>query len=142
MEGLLIPAIIYVLGVAFKSFFKKNEDNENIESKSPLSKTVSNTVKKMEKNLNELNYNYKKQKHIEESKKEYIDEESKKNIDEVISKIRIDDMEDKENPKTLSDDIEKQENSDEGFNLFSDSDDLIKGIIMSEILNKPKSMRK
>ncbi|MEJ8554324.1 hypothetical protein [Tepidibacter sp. Z1-5] len=140
MEGLLIPAIIYVIGVAFKSFFK--EDDENTENKSPLLQTVNNTVKKIENNLNELSYNYKKQKHIEESKKEYIDEEYKKNIDQVISEIRIDDMEDKEIPKTLSEDIEQQENSDEGFNLFSDSDDLIKGIIMSEILNKPKSMRR
>ncbi|CAH2214119.1 hypothetical protein [Tepidibacter aestuarii] len=156
MEGILIPAIIYVLSIVFKSFIKEDDD-ENTESKKEgsLLKTVNNTVKKIETNLNELSYNYKKQKHIEGSKEKYIDKEPKKNVDEDISSIFTEDAEAKQDSRNLYYDIDQEENinkdydkniknkdSDEVFDLFSDSNDLIKAIIMSEILDKPKSMRR
>lgn len=152
MEGILIPAIIYVLSIVFKSLVKEDEDNKNTENKKEgsLLKTVNNTVKKIETNLNELSNNYKKQKHIEGSKVKY--KEIEKNIDQGISDIVVEDIEIKQDSRDLHYDIDQKENinteynksmhSDEDFNLFSDADDLMKGIIMSEILSKPKSMRR
>ncbi|MCT4509151.1 MAG: hypothetical protein N4A48_10440 [Tepidibacter sp.] len=154
MEGILIPAIIYVLSIVFKSLVKEDEDDKNTENKKEgsLLKTVNNTVKKIETNLNELSNNYKKQKHIEGSKVKYKDKKVEKNIDQGISDIVVEDIEIKQDSRELHYDIDQKENinteynksmdSDEAFNLFSDADDLMKGIIMSEILSKPKSMRR
>ncbi|WP_099187317.1 hypothetical protein [Tepidibacter mesophilus] len=145
MEGILIPALIYVISIVFKAFFK--DEDEGTENKNTLLKNVNNTVKKIENNLNELSYNYKKQKHIKESKEEYVDED--------ISTIFTEDIEAKQDPKNIDDYINQEQNlnkdydknsksmnSDEGFDLFSDSDDLMKAIIMSEILSKPKSIKR
>ncbi len=144
MESLLIPAIIYVLGMVFKVFVKEDDDdeNKNVKNEGYLSKTINSTMKKVENNLGELSYKYKKQKQIENTEKE-------------ISRVSIQDIESKENIKNLSNYIDQEEdlnkeydtdikstNSDEGFDLFSDSDDLMKAIIMSEILKKPKSMKR
>jgi len=152
MEGLLIPAIIYILGVVFKSFFKKDEDDEN-KKEGSLLKNVNDTFDKIKTNLNESSYDEKKQKYMKKFKKEY--KESSKNTDETISSMFTEDIKDKQSTEDLNGNINQEEildtdcqrntqniNSDKGFDLFSDSDDLIRGIVMSEILSKPKSMRR
>ncbi|WFD11590.1 hypothetical protein [Tepidibacter hydrothermalis] len=154
MEGILIPAIIYVLSIVFKSFFKEGED-ENAETKKEgsLLKNVNDTFEKIKTNLNESSYDEKKQKYMKKFKKEY--KELNKNTGETISPIVTEDIEDTQNLKDLNKNINQEEtidtdcqrntkniNSDKVFDLFSDSDDLIRGIVMSEILSKPKSMRR
>lgn len=131
MEGI----VIIIIGFIFKTFFgddkEKNREKfkdivQNIKETKEKIKTISKS-ENGSKTKSKL-YNVDKKLNKDELKEySYVAEEAPREI--------------KKHERINVEQLEEKENLNEEFNLFNDSNDLVKALIMSEILSKPKSIK-
>ncbi|SHK14718.1 hypothetical protein [Tepidibacter formicigenes] len=121
MEKILIPLIFYIVGFILDR--AKKEDNKKEKVHEKRTNNIKNNVKKLNNKI----------------KKEIL-------LDKEIESYRVNEYKKEDNKINLNTIVEAKskkvvEKKEQDFNLFNDTDDLVKSVIMAEILGKPKSLK-
>lgn len=127
MEGIIIA----IIGFIFSAFFgeKKEKNRERFKGIVKNIKDVETKLKSIPNSKNEV----KNKSKLYNVDKQIKHDELKSNI---IEELNIEVKQD-----AIADNSTIEHRSNEEFNLFNNSNDLIKAVIMSEILSKPKGIK-
>ncbi len=132
MEGIVLAVIFYVLGLVFDK--GKNKNKESFKEAGKNIKDRMNRLKGAVKKENR----WEEEINLHHSSKE-IDKEKYENIvQEKIVEKKIEEKYEVAKEKIKKETLKEKK---EVFPLFQDSHDLVRGVILSEILSKPKSLK-